>query len=90
MPTYNYYCTDCNSNFSFFQKMSDIPLTSCEKCSGKIERKITGGTGLIFKGNGFYLTDYKDNNADVDSKKTELNQNKKNIKKNKKTQKKEK
>ena len=40
--------------------MSESSLTICEECGGKIERIITGGTGLIFKGSGFYLTDYKD------------------------------
>ena len=40
--------------------MSDFPFSTCEECEGKIERVITGGTGLIFKGSGFYLTDYKD------------------------------
>ena len=60
MPTYNYYCSQCDSNFSLFQKMSELSLKKCENCGGKIERVITGGTGLIFKGSGFYLTDYKD------------------------------
>ena len=40
--------------------MSDFPFSTCEECGSKIERVITGGTGLIFKGSGFYLTDYKD------------------------------
>ena len=40
--------------------MSDLSLSKCEECGGNIERVITGGTGLIFKGSGFYLTDYKD------------------------------
>ena len=40
--------------------MSETSLSTCEECGGKIERVITGGTGLIFKGSGFYLTDYKD------------------------------
>ena len=40
--------------------MSDFPFSICKECGGKIERVITGGTGLIFKGSGFYLTDYKD------------------------------
>jgi len=40
--------------------MRDFPFSICEECGGKIERVITGGTGLIFKGSGFYLTDYKD------------------------------
>ena len=40
--------------------MSDFPFSTCKECGSKIERVITGGTGLIFKGSGFYLTDYKD------------------------------
>ena len=59
MPTYNYYCSDCDTHFSYFQKMSESPISSCENCGGKVKRLITGGTGLIFKGSGFYLTDYK-------------------------------
>ena len=60
MPTYNYYCSDCDTHCSYFQKMSESPITKCENCGGKVNRIITGGTGLIFKGSGFYLTDYKD------------------------------
>ena len=60
MPTYNYYCSNCDLHFTFFQKMSEKSLSTCEECGGKINRMITGGTGLIFKGSGFYLTDYKD------------------------------
>lgn len=59
MPTYNYYCNNCESYFSYFQKMSEASKKECEDCGGKIERIITGGAGLIFKGSGFYLTDYK-------------------------------
>ena len=59
MPTYNYYCGDCDTHFSYFQKMSESPISNCENCGGKINRLITGGKGLIFKGSGFYLTDYK-------------------------------
>ena len=67
MPTYNYYCSDCDAHFSYFQKMSEIAKSNCEKCEGKINRVITGGTGLIFKGSGFYLTDYKnDTKSKVD------------------------
>ena len=58
--------------------MSDLPLPSCEECGSKIERIITGGTGLIFKGSGFYLTDYK-NGKKTDSdtvKKDERNTDK--------------
>ena len=47
--------------------MSEIARSNCEKCEGKINRVITGGTGLIFKGSGFYLTDYKnDTKSKVD------------------------
>jgi len=47
--------------------MSEIAKSNCEKCEGKINRVITGGTGLIFKGSGFYLTDYKhDTKSGVD------------------------
>ena len=67
MPTYNYYCSECGAHFSYFQKMSEIAKSNCEKCEGKINRVITGGTGLIFKGSGFYLTDYKnDTKSKVD------------------------
>ncbi|MDP7027912.1 MAG: zinc ribbon domain-containing protein [Candidatus Marinimicrobia bacterium] len=67
MPTYNYYCSECDTHFSYFQKMSEIAKSNCEKCEGKINRVITGGTGLIFKGSGFYLTDYKnDTKSKVD------------------------
>ena len=59
MPTYNYYCSDCDTHFSYFQKMSESPVIKCENCGGRVKRLITGGTGLIFKGSGFYLTDYK-------------------------------
>jgi len=66
MPTYNYYCSDCDTHFSYFQKMSESPISSCENCGGEVKRLITGGTGLIFKGSGFYLTDYKDRKKSID------------------------
>ena len=66
MPTYNYYCSDCDSHFSYFQKMSESPITNCEDCGGKVKRLITGGTGLIFKGSGFYLTDYKNGKKSIE------------------------
>ena len=67
MPTYNYYCSDCDSHFSYFQKMSESPKSNCENCGGKVKRLITGGTGLIFKGSGFYLTDYKNGKKSIDN-----------------------
>ena len=87
MPTYNYYCSDCDSHFSYFQKMSESPISSCENCGGKVKRLITGGTGLIFKGSGFYLTDYKNGkkSADSDSQSTQKkNENSKPVEEGKK------
>ena len=59
MPTYEYECTDCGHRFEVFQNMSDEPLTECEQCSGSVKRLIFGGTGVIFKGSGFYINDSK-------------------------------
>ena len=73
MPTYNYYCKSCDTHFSYFQKMSESPISNCESCGDKVTRLITGGTGLIFKGSGFYLTDYKNepqSKVDKDESKT--------------------
>ena len=68
MPTYNYYCKNCNTHFSYFQKMSESPIKKCKDCKGDVNRVITGGTGLIFKGSGFYLTDYKNKKKDEKEK----------------------
>ena len=59
MPTYDYICIDCSHEFEEFQKMSDPVIEKCPKCNGTVRRKISGGAGLLFKGNGFYITDYK-------------------------------
>lgn len=59
MPTYDYECEKCGYRFEHFQKMSDEPLKKCPKCGKKIHRLIGGGSGVIFKGSGFYETDYK-------------------------------
>jgi putative FmdB family regulatory protein len=64
MPTYNYQCEVCSNEFSAFQSMNAKPLNSCNDCGGQVQRKISGGTGLIFKGTGFYLTDYSKKNTD--------------------------
>jgi putative FmdB family regulatory protein len=61
MPTYEYRCQNCGHQFEELQKITDDPIDTCPKCSGKVERLIFGGTGLIFKGSGFYITDYKSN-----------------------------
>ena len=57
MPTYEYECRSCGAEFEQFQSMSDAPLTVCPSCGQSIRRKINGGTGIIFKGSGFYVND---------------------------------
>ena len=60
MPTYNYKCLSCGEIFIVFQSMSEKPISNCKFCSSnRIEKMISAGSGLIFKGSGFYLTDYK-------------------------------
>jgi len=59
MPTYEYKCMDCEEVFEVFQKMTDEPLRECRVCGGELKRLISGGMGIIFKGSGFYTTDYK-------------------------------
>lgn len=59
MPTYDYKCLDCNYTFEEFQKMTDDHLQNCPECNGKLKRLIGSGISPIFKGSGFYQTDYK-------------------------------
>ncbi len=59
MPTYDYECTKCGHTFEAFQRMSDKPLARCPKCGSALRRLIGSGLGVIFKGSGFYTTDYK-------------------------------
>jgi putative FmdB family regulatory protein len=59
MPTYEYECANCKKTFDVFQKITDRPLEKCPKCHKKINRLIGGGSGIIFKGSGFYATDYR-------------------------------
>ena len=58
MPIYGYRCRNCGHEFEILQKMSDSPLKTCPKCSGELQ-KILYPAGVIFKGSGFYSTDYK-------------------------------
>jgi putative FmdB family regulatory protein len=57
MPTYEYECKSCNYTFEAFQSMKDPPLENCPQCGKNVRRLINGGTGIIFKGSGFYVTD---------------------------------
>jgi putative FmdB family regulatory protein len=60
MPFYEYQCSNCGHTLEELQKMSDPPLTKCPSCGKETLKKLIGtGGGLIFKGSGFYLTDYK-------------------------------
>ena len=63
MPTYEYRCTSCGHTFEAFQSMNDKPLSRCPKCKSVVKRVINGGMGIIFKGSGFYTTDYKKSSA---------------------------
>ena len=57
MPTYEYSCP-AGHEFQLLQKMSDKPRAKCPVCGKAATRKISGGAGLVFKGSGFYITDY--------------------------------
>ena len=63
MPTYEYQCKKCEHVFDVFQSMTDEPLKECPECKGEVKRLIGSGSGLIFKGSGFYATDYKRKSA---------------------------
>lgn len=81
MPTYDYKCENCDHMFEYFQAMSDLPLKKCPECNGKIRRLVSGGSGLIFKGSGFYLTDYaKKNSNDKKTEKPTKTEKKKTVK----------
>ncbi|RKY40355.1 MAG: zinc ribbon domain-containing protein [Candidatus Omnitrophota bacterium] len=59
MPTYDYECLSCRRRFEIFHKISENEERVCPSCGGKMRRLIGAGCGLIFKGSGFYITDYK-------------------------------
>jgi putative FmdB family regulatory protein len=59
MPTYEYRCLECKHKFEEFQVITDNSSRNCPICGGKAKRLISGGGGLIFKGSGFYATDYR-------------------------------
>ena len=68
MPTYDYKCLDCENVFEHFQSIKDEPLAEClcEK-KGKVSRMISNGGGIIFKGSGFYVNDYKKTSGSTES-----------------------
>ncbi len=59
MPTYEYKCCDCHRQFDHFQSMNSEPLKVCTECGGSLKRLLGTGAGIIFKGSGFYETDYR-------------------------------
>jgi len=61
MPNYDYRCDECGTVFEVFQKMSEAKLETCpeEACNGSVKRLLGTGAGVIFKGSGFYQTDYR-------------------------------
>jgi putative FmdB family regulatory protein len=64
MPTYEYICAKCGHEMEAFQSMKDDPHRVCPACrKAALKRKVGGGAGLIFKGSGFYITDYKNKPA---------------------------
>jgi len=65
MPTYEYECKKCGAVFEAFQRMTAPPLTKCKECGAKgtVKRLVGSGAGVIFKGSGFYATDYKRSGA---------------------------
>ena len=88
MPTYDYKCQDCGYDFEKFQSINARKLSKCPRCGGKVKRLIGTGAGIIFKGSGFYETDYRSKNY-KDGKKREKDSlktpPKKSTKKEKKT-----
>ena len=70
MPTYDYACRACGHRFEEFQSISADPLKKCPACKkAKLERLIGAGAGIIFKGSGFYETDYRSASYSSDAKK---------------------
>ena len=71
MPIYEYECQKCGQPFEAVQSMKDPHLKDCpvEGCEGPVKRKISLGSGFIFKGNGFYITDYRSDSYKAAAKK---------------------
>jgi putative FmdB family regulatory protein len=59
MPTYEYQCRKCHRRHEAFQAITAKPLTTCPRCKGRLKRLIGSGSGFLFRGSGFYITDYR-------------------------------
>lgn len=66
MPTYVYACRECDDRTEVIQKMSDAALTTCEKCGGSL-RRVLFPPAVVYKGSGFYVTDYKNGGSRTES-----------------------
>ncbi len=62
MPTYEYKCDKCNNEFEEFQSIKSEPVANCPECKSECKRVFSLGGGIIFKGSGFYVNDYKNKN----------------------------
>ena len=71
MPTYDYECLNCKRRFEIFHKISEKEERICPYCGGRMRRLIGAGCGLIFKGSGFYITDYKRKKSSSPKEKSE-------------------
>ena len=71
MPTYEYLCDECGFRFDEFQQITAAPLTTCPQCTGHVHRVISPGNGFIFKGSGFYITDYRNDKYKKEKSKEE-------------------
>ncbi len=76
MPNYDYKCDKCGHQFEEFQTMMEEPLKQCPRCGGDVRRMIGAGAGLIFKGSGFYITDYKKSGTSGASAESSAKENK--------------
>ncbi len=59
MPTYEYVCEKCGERLEVFQRITDPPRKRCPACRGALRKVLSAGAGLLFKGSGFYITDYR-------------------------------
>jgi putative FmdB family regulatory protein len=76
MPTYHYICQKCGHDYEKLQRISDTKRAKCPQCGSRGERQISGGAGLVFKGSGFYITDYKRAGEKQSSEKSEKSETK--------------
>ncbi len=67
MPTYEYECLTEGHRFEEFQNITEAPLTSCPECGSEVRRLISGGAGFLFRGSGFYQTDYRSESSATSS-----------------------